>query len=123
MKLTRQKMLDVAAEVSANRVEEFAKIAEKDGQELPVKMALIMTLTNVITSNSIADNLGLEVGGSEVEVSKDQFVEAHCKVLNDVCDKGGDLIRTMETMMFSNLLTKALYDNEEKEDETEKADS
>ena len=48
MKLTRQKMLDVAAEVSAKRIEEFAEIAEKDGQELPVKMALIMTLTNVI---------------------------------------------------------------------------
>ena len=123
MRLTRAKVMDIASDLSATRNMELAKVAEGESGAIQMTPVFMMAVRHVATTRDICLKLGLTDDITEIEVSKEQFIEAQSESLSDTCkDPNMSFNMTLEAMLFGNMLTRELFDKGEN-NETEKADS
>ena len=122
MKLTMDKLNEVASSLSADRVRGLYDTAkEKDGNSgEAAKIGFAMMLIGVLTTRRIASELGI-TADNEVEVTEAMFNKAVGKVISST-DDDDNFIKTMETTIFSLELSTALF-GKENDDDSEKADS
>lgn len=117
MRLTRTKVMDIASDLSARRNMEIAKLAEGESGATQMTLVFMMAVRHVATTRDICSKLGLNDDNTEIEVSKEQFIEAQSESLSDTCkDPNMSFDMTLEAMLFGNLLTREIFDKgEEKE--------
>lgn len=122
MKLTMEKLNEVASSLSADRVRGLYDTAKEKGGNSgeAAKIGFAMMLIGVLTTRRIASELGI-TADNEVEVTEDMFNKAVGKVISST-DDDDNFIKTMETTIFSLELSTALF-GKENDDDSEKADS
>ena len=122
MKLTMEKLNEVASSLSADRVRGLYDTAKEKGGNSgeAAKIGFAMMLIGVLTTRRIASELGI-TADNEVEVTEAMFNKAVGKVISST-DDDDNFIKTMETTIFSLELSTALF-GKENDDDSEKADS
>lgn len=122
MKLTMEKLNEVASSLSADRVRGLYDTAKEKGGNSgeAAKIGFAMMLIGVLTTRRIASELGI-TADNEVEVTEAMFNKAVGEVISQA-DDDDSFIKTMETTIFSLELSTALF-GKENDDDSEKADS
>ena len=117
MRLTRAKVMDIASDLSARRNAELAKLADGESGATQMTLVFITAVRHVATTRDICFKLGLTDDNTEIEVSKEQFIEAQSESLSDTCkDPNMSFDMTLEAMLFGNMLTREIFDKgDEKE--------
>lgn len=122
MKLTMEKLNEVASSLSADRVRGLYDTAKEKGGNSgeAAKIGFAMMLIGVLTTRRIASELGI-TADNEVEVTEAMFNKAVGEVISQA-DDDDSFIKTMETTIFSLELSTALF-GKENDDDSKKADS
>lgn len=119
MKISKKKLGDICAEVSAQNVAEAANLAESMGSKNHGKIGVGKLLMDVLIGKRLIQTLGLEDDDAEVEITKEMFSDATQKVIEKSADDlegEAGLIMVLEAVHFTTMLAKRLF-GEEKEDE------
>lgn len=119
MKISKKKLGDICAEVSAQNVAEAANLAESMGSKNHGKIGIGKLLMDVLIGKHLIDALGFEDEDTEVEITKEMFSDATQKVIeksaDDLSGEAG-LIMMLESVVFTSKLEERLF-GEEKKDE------
>lgn len=119
MKISKKKLGDICAEVSAQNVAEAANLAESMGSKNHGKIGVGKLLMDVLIGKHLIDALGFEDEDTEAEITKEMFSDATQKVIgksaDDLSGEAG-LIMMLESVVFTSKLEERLF-GEEKEDE------
>ena len=119
MKISKKKLGDICAEVSAQNVAEAANLAESMGSKNHGKIGVGKLLMDVLIGKHLIDALGFEDEDTEVEITKEMFSDATQKVIeksaDDLSGEAG-LIMMLESVVFTTKLEERLFGEETKDE-------
>ena len=119
MKISKKKLGDICAEVSAQNVAEAANIAESKGSKNHGKIGIGKLLMDVLIGKRLIDALGFEDEDTEVEITKEMFSDATQKAIEKSADDlNGEagLIMMLESVLFTSMLEERLFGEETKDE-------
>lgn len=119
MKISKKRLGDICAEVSAQNIAEAANIAESIGSKNHGKIGIRKLLMDVLISKHLVDALGFEDDDTEVEITKEMFSDATQKVIeksaDDLSGEAG-FIMMLESVVFTTKLEERLFGKETKDE-------
>lgn len=119
MKISKKKIGDICAEVSAQNVAEAANLAESMGSKNHGRIGIGKLLMDVLIGKHLIEALGFEDEDTEVEITKEMFSDATQKVIeksaDDLSGEAG-LIMMLESVVFTTKLEERLFGKEKKDE-------
>ena len=119
MKISKKKLGDICAEVSAQSIVDAMKMAEQKGNENAGQLGYGKLLMDVLVGNYLIKALGLEDDTTEIEITNDDFTDATQKVMSrsfDGFDGEAGILMMLESAVFTSKVEERLFGKEKKDE-------
>lgn len=115
MKISKKKLGDICAEVSAKNIAETMEIAKQHGKENGAQLGYGKLLMDVLLGKYLIKALNFEDDDTEIEITKDVFSDATQKVVSmsfDGLEGEAGLVMMLESVVFTSKIEERLFGKE-----------